>query len=459
VTDPRPDPDALLEEMLRAWGGDPEVWRSRLLRRRDDLVRYARERCPYYRRTIAEAAPFEEIPVLTREDVAAHGEDLLARGVPPERRVPKSTSGSHGGGRPLRFVRDSLQGPLEEGAARSFLLRLHGISQGAAMVWIGSDPRPEPPERRARFPRVAVALSLMRLRAAGRSPSVHTVAASSLTPRRAVLELWAWRSLDRWWLYGHASAIGWIARQAEARRLPRPRPPLAVVTTADTLTLDAEQRIRRVFRAPVHQWYGSHEFNGFLGGTIPGSRRYVTNPFIGHVEVLDTDGMPVRAGEVGRLVVTDLNNRVMPFIRYDTGDLAIRSEDSIGAFPVLEGIEGRSSEMIRLPDGRQISATTLGHALFGRQDLGQWIHAWQCVQTGERSLELRVHWADGPSPRDRVLEAVRRLVGPRVHVRIQDVDSVETLPSGKAWIVRGLGTDQDAEASGPRVFRVDPRSK
>jgi hypothetical protein len=438
VTDPRPDPEQLLREMLEAFHGDPEAWRSRLLPRRDELVRFARERCPHYRRVIPEGAGFRDIPVLTRDDVIRRGSDLLAEGVPPERRVPKSTSGSHGGGEPLRFFRDSLQGPLEDDAARPFLVRLHGIPEDATMVWVGSNPVPSPPDTRARFPRIALAWHLIGLRMSRQPPRRHTVATASLTPRRLALELRAWRSLDRWWLYGHASAIGWMAGEAEAREMPIPRPPIAVVTTADTLTLDAADRIGRVFGAPVHQWYGSNEFNGFLAGTLPGSRRYAVNPFIGHAEVLDARGDPAPAGEPGRLVITDLNNRVMPFIRYDIGDAAIASNGTVGAFPVLDGIEGRSSELIRLPDGRMLSAVTLGHALFIGNDFGTWIRGWQCVEVGERSLELRVVWSSGSPPREEALAVVQRLVGPHVAVRIRDVDAIERLPSGKAWIIRSL---------------------
>jgi phenylacetate-CoA ligase len=438
VTQPRTNPERLLGEMLEAWNGDPDAWRSRLLRRRDELVWYARDRCPHYRRVIPEGARFRDIPVLTRDDVIRHSSDLLAEGVPQERRVPKRTSGSHGSGEPLRFLRDALQGPLEDDAARPFLLWLHGIPADATMVWVGSNPVPSPPDLQARFPRVALARHMILLRMGRHPPDRHTVATASLTPRRVALELRAWRSLDPWWLYGHASAIGWMAGEAEARRLPLPRSPVAVVTTADTLTIDAAHRIGRVFGAPVHQWYGSNEFNGFLAGTLPGSRRYVVNPFIGHAEVLDARGDPSPAGQPGRLVITDLNNRVMPFIRYDTGDAAIGSEDSRGAFPVLEGIEGRSSELIPLPGGRMLSAVTLGHVLFMLNDFGPSIRSWQCVEVAERSLELRVVWASGSPPREEALSAVQRLVGPQVAVRIRDVDALERLPSGKAWIIRSL---------------------
>ena len=37
----------------------------------------------------------------------------------------------------------------------------------------------------------------------------------------------------------------------------------------------------------------------------------------------DGDGKPAEPGEVGEVVVTDLNNNCLPFIRYRIGDLAV----------------------------------------------------------------------------------------------------------------------------------------
>jgi hypothetical protein len=99
--------DPALTRMIAAFderGGWNEVHDSL----RDALVSYARTRCPYYRRRIPPGARFEEMPLLRRQDVREHLGDLLAKAVPPERRVEKRTSGSTG--EPLLFYRDTTRG-------------------------------------------------------------------------------------------------------------------------------------------------------------------------------------------------------------------------------------------------------------------------------------------------------------------------------------------------------------
>jgi phenylacetate-CoA ligase len=74
--------------------------------------------------------------------------------------------------------------------------------------------------------------------------------------------------------------------------------------------------------------------------------------------VLDEEGRPVPPGHTGRLVLTDLNNYVFPFIRYHTGDVAVASEEGfVGGFALVERLDGRSSELLEFPSGRTVSGS------------------------------------------------------------------------------------------------------
>jgi phenylacetate-CoA ligase len=417
---------------------DAGDWGREHLASRDALVSYARARCRYYREAIPSGTRFEDIPLLTKEMVRSGLDDLLAEGVPSDRRVEKRTSGSTG--EPLFLYRDRSQGPLEEGSGQRFLLRLHRVPREATRVWISTHPEPIPPDLFARFPRVAHAWALVGHRLRRADPPTHPVSTLSLTSRRLARELRMWTSFRTWWLYGHASAIARVADEIEGRRLPLGRRPEVVITTSDDLTAPAEERIRKVFGCPVHSWYGSHEVNGYAAGTLPGTHRYAFNPFLVYPEITDEAGRTLPPGEEGLLVLTDLNNLVMPLIRYVTGDLGRLAADAPAAsFPVVDGLVGRASDAIRLPDGRRLTAVTFGQALFGGKGPAESVSAFQCQEVAPGRLEMRVVWAQAPSDgeRSRVLRAFQATVGPRTALDLKDVDQVELLPSGKAWVVRG----------------------
>ena len=421
--------------MVAAFEGPPEPWLAVNRALRDAVVSYAAERCPYYRAAIGPGG-FDAIPILTKGIVRERFDDLLAEGVHRDRWAPWRTSGSTG--EPMAFVRDTAQGYLENLSAQRFLRWMHGIPPDATTVWVAARPVGAPGKGR-RWP--------LGRRA---DPEVHPVSTMDLTPQSLEPEVRRWNRFRIWFLYGHASAIAWAAEEIERRGLEL-RPPVAVVTTSDMLTGHAAGRIGRAFRVPVHSWYGSNEMNGFVAGTVPGTRRFAFNPLLVYAEVVDDDGRPLPPGEAGRLVLTDLNNLVMPFIRYETGDLAVASpERSIGGFRLIEDLVGRDSEVLRLPSGKVLNAVTLGNALFVTNDFVDDVAGFQCAKVGPNHLELRVVWAgEGSPPEAAVAEACRAAADPDTEVTVRSIDRLATLPSGKAWIIRdetGTAGSRSAES-------------
>jgi phenylacetate-CoA ligase len=86
------------------------------------------------------------------------------------------------------------------------------------------------------------------------------------------------------------------------------------------------------------------------------SRGYHVNAEAVILEVVDEVGKPVLPGHEGRLVLTNLNNYAMPFVRYATGDLGARwpNADACACgrgLPLLAYVKGRTSDQLVLPDG------------------------------------------------------------------------------------------------------------
>jgi phenylacetate-CoA ligase len=414
--------DPAFHQMVTAFEGEAEPWLALNRALRDAMISYAAERSPYYRSVIRPGMPFGEIPILTKEVLRERYEDLIAEGVHRDRWAPSRTAGSFG--RPADFLRDTAQGYLENISALRFLRWMHDVPPEAATVWVSAS---------ASGP-AARGIGARR----GGGPRMHHVPTGTLTPERFRREVRTWSRLGTYFLYGFASAIEWMARQAKRQGLQIP-PPVCIVTTSETLTGNAEARIRGAFGVPVHSWYGSREMNGYVAGTLPGTRTYAVNPLLVHLEILDADGGPAGPGEQGRVVLTDLNNLVMPFIRYDMRDLAIPSlQRTTGGFPLIGELVGRAAEVVDLPSGRTLSAVTLSQTLFTIHGFAPDIDFYQCAKVGPNELEIRVVWAR-PTPPERVAalaEAARSAADPDTLVSVREVAEVDRLPSGKAWLLR-----------------------
>ena len=84
------------------------------------------------------------------------------------------------------------------------------------------------------------------------------------------------------------------------------------------------------------------------------------------IEFLDEHDNHVKAGELGRIVVTDLASYAMPLIRYDIGDMGRPSEKQCSCgvnLPLMEIVEGRKEDFIRTRDGKLVHAAYLCYTL------------------------------------------------------------------------------------------------
>ncbi|MFP6678041.1 MAG: hypothetical protein VB878_23340 [Pirellulaceae bacterium] len=73
------------------------------------------------------------------------------------------------------------------------------------------------------------------------------------------------------------------------------------------------------------------------------------------VEVIDDEGRPCEAGEIGRVVLTVLHNFSMPLIRYENQDYTeVGAPCACGrGLPVIKRILGRKRNKARAIDGRR----------------------------------------------------------------------------------------------------------
>ena len=86
------------------------------------------------------------------------------------------------------------------------------------------------------------------------------------------------------------------------------------------------------------------------------------NADVCHVRVAGDDGRDAAPGEVGDVIVSNLLNRATVVLNYRLGDRAALDPGRCGCgrtLPLLASLEGRRSELVRLEDGREVSALVL----------------------------------------------------------------------------------------------------
>jgi phenylacetate-CoA ligase len=124
-------------------------------------------------------------------------------------------------------------------------------------------------------------------------------------------------------------------------------------TFSERLPEDLRDQVQAAWGIPVSDLYSANEV-GYVALQCPQSGLYHVQAEDVLVEVIGDDGRPCAAGESGRVIVTSLHNFAMPLLRYYLGDYAtVGGPCPCGrTLPTLEGILGRTRNMMRLPGGR-----------------------------------------------------------------------------------------------------------
>jgi phenylacetate-CoA ligase len=157
---------------------------------------------------------------------------------------------------------------------------------------------------------------------------------------------------------------------------------------------------------------------------------------------------------VGEVVITDLNNFCMPFIRYRIGDLAeamdphARCSCGRGA-PRIGAIEGRVQSIIQGADGRYLPGTFFAHYL---TQFDYAIKKFQVVQEERDAMVFRVVKGGRFSEEilAEVLATFRAYLGDRMRIDVEFVDEVAMVPTGKRLAsVSRLGIDFQKAAPAP----------
>jgi phenylacetate-coenzyme A ligase PaaK-like adenylate-forming protein len=145
-------------------------------------------------------------------------------------------------------------------------------------------------------------------------------------------------------LYGYPTMLAQLGVEQRAGRL-RITPGM-VTCTSETLTPELRAAIRADFGVPVIDTFGSTE--QLIGATPPDDEVLVFAEDGCIVELVDADDRPVPPGTPSAAVlVTSLENRLQPLIRYRLTDSFVQQPPVPGSGYLRARVQGRSDEVLR----------------------------------------------------------------------------------------------------------------
>ena len=230
-------------------------------------------------------------------------------------------------------------------------------------------------------------------------------------------------------VFGYASLIAEACRVLEADGLSVPPGHVrCCFTGAETLLPAMRQQIERVLGCQVFDGYSSRE-SEHIAMECRARTRHVNPRYILEAVRFDSDE-PCAPGEVGRLLVTDLFNRVTPHLRYEIGDAGSVAwrECSCGLKgQTLPELQGRLADIIHLPDGRRISTLYFAGLMQERDEITE----YQLVRRGDSEFVLRYTGEKlSPSVEQGLRELVQALMG-QIEFEFAQVTEIKRTAGGK----------------------------
>ena len=210
--------------------------------------------------------------------------------------------------------------------------------------------------------------------------------------------------------------------------------PKAIITTGQCLSENQRAVIEDVFSATVTDVYACSEV-GEVAWQCSHSRYYHINEDCCLVEILKDD-KPAKPGQIGEVVVTNLNRFAMPILRYKIGDLAIATDYKCRCgrkLAMLEKIVGRDGQDIICPNGKVL----IWNQLKGFMNISQ-VRQFQIVQNSDGDLSVKyVPQEDADIHEiDRIIKSrFAPVVSDSIKFNIEKVATIKPAKSGKLQLV------------------------
>ncbi len=347
---------SILKELELSQYWTSEQIKSLQLERLRALLLHAGRHCPYYADLFARSgfkperlsvlSDLASLPVLTKRDIQAHNQSMVAANIPDSRLVPNQTGGSTGS--PLRFFLDK-QRLYSRKASTVRHDRWAGLDVGhkLAVLWGNRHDFAEDQALKAR----------LKHRLYDRRIFLDTSDMSQSKIDGFIESLKAYRPS---YYLAYANSIYLLARYIREKNIADYHRPLSIITSAELLTDEQRALIESVFECKIFNRYGCRETSVIASECSEHDGMHVCAETL-LVEFVRQAGAD-SSDNAAKIVITDLLNYGMPLIRYqieDMGSPVIGPCRCGRGLPRMNISGGRVTDFLVTPDNRVISGAAM----------------------------------------------------------------------------------------------------
>lgn len=319
------------------------------------LLDHAYNACPFYRRRMDESgitplhikdeSDYSKLPFLTKEDLQSNLGALTAKNYPKNQLVENQTGGSTG--KPIRYFHDQ---------DRIFSMAATAIRHDR---WVGRDIGDKFAAlwgARYDFTKVESIKHHIRDILFDRMIALDT---SSLTEEKLFRFVEDLKRFKPKGILAYANSMYLFSKFVQDNKITGLNIQ-SIITSAEVLHDYERKLIEDVFETKVFNRYGCREVSLIASECEKHTGLHIAADSL-LIEIVK-NGKVADPGEEGEIIITDLLNYGMPFIRYKIEDVGAFSEEKCPcgrSLPLLKNVTGRVTDFLITPENVMVSGASL----------------------------------------------------------------------------------------------------
>lgn len=392
------------------------------------LIKHAYFNVPYYHRIFNEnninyqdirtLEDLEKLPLLTKDDIRNHFNELIAVNASDYMYGVGKTSGSTG--KPLSFLLDQQNREMEYATVWR-QLNWAGIKFNDKIATFRADLVDETGYKNILWKRNALSKEL-----------VFNTFDLNITKIKKIVDKLS--KFKPHLIKAYPSTLYVIALYMDEHATEKIVEPVAIQTSSELLSKKQRHIIQEQFNCQIFDWYGHSEY-AVSAGECEKHDGYHINIESGILEFLNKSEH-VSSGELGEITATGLYNYSMPLIRYRTSDIGSYTDEKCDCgreLPIMNSLEGRMSDMIVAPNGKVISGVAF--EAYWEHRIGPYVPHVEClniIQRAKSKILLKMVKNENYCEKETefILNELSLLLGNDMEIDIKEVDSI---PSSGKW--------------------------
>lgn len=413
---------------------DPDALHAFIEQRLNDLLLHAYQHTQYYHRIFDQIgivqgghvnlSRIHEIPLLTKEIIRKHHEELISDDFKDRGWFYNTSGGSTG--EPVRLIQDRQFQRWAKATNNYYYRNILNVDEPIVkkvIIW-GSERDLFTGTIGAKNKITNWLKNTLELNSFRMTPNDIEEYISTINTYKPDL------------IRGYAGSLHEICRYAEINNLDIYSPKV-VVSAAETLNDEMRDQIERVFGKKLYNFYGSREVSNLAGECKAGLMHSFA--FWNYQELLDEYNLPVKQGEEGKVVVTNLFNYSMPLIRYEIGDMAVLGPEHCSCgkvLPTFKKITGRITDHFIRKNGTIVHGEYFTHLFY----LKDWVEGFQVIQEDYDKIRLMIVARGEVSDHCKhdIDAKIRLVMGQECKIMWDFVDSIPKTPTGKYLYTKSL---------------------